>query len=68
MEFLFQLGKNQIRLFDIENNYEPLYAITLDRGSAIVGMTMDLLYPSEADTVIIGRAHNIIFTVERWGW
>ena len=25
MEFLFQLGKNQIRLFDIENNYEPLY-------------------------------------------
>ena len=50
------------------NNNEPLYAITLDRGSAIVGMTMDLLYPSEADTEIIGRNYNIMFTIERWGW
>lgn len=25
MEFLFQLGRNQIKLFDIENNFEPLY-------------------------------------------
>ena len=50
------------------NNYEPFYAITLDRGSAIVGLTMDLLYSSEADTVIIGRQYNINFTVERWGW
>ncbi len=50
------------------NNNEPLYAITLDRGSAIVGMTMDLLYPSEADTEIIGRNYNILFTIERWGW
>lgn len=44
------------------------YGIVLDRGSAIVGLTMDLLYPSEADTVIIGRQRNIHFTVERWGW
>ena len=50
------------------NNNEPFYAITLDRGSAIVGMTMDLLYPSEADTDIIGRNYNIMFTIERWGW
>ena len=50
------------------NNNQPLYAITLDRGSAIVGMTMDLLYPSEADTEIIGRNYNIMFTIERWGW
>ena len=42
--------------------------IVLDRGSAIVGLTMDLLYPSEADTVIIGRQRNINFTIERWGW
>ncbi len=42
--------------------------IVLDRGSAIVGLTMDLLYPSEADTVIIGRQRNIKFTIERWGW
>lgn len=42
--------------------------IVLDRGSAIVGLTMDLLYPSEADTVIIGRQRNIEFNIERWGW
>lgn len=42
--------------------------IVLDRGSAIVGLTMDLLYPSEADTVIIGRQRNISFTILRWGW
>ncbi len=50
------------------NKNESFYAITLDRGSAIVGLTMDLLYPSEADTDIIGRNYNINFTVERWGW
>ena len=44
------------------------YGIVMDRGSAIVGLTMDLLYPSEADTVIIGRQRNIHFTIERWGW
>ena len=44
------------------------YGIVLDRGSSIVGLTMDLLYPSEADTVIIGRQYNINFTIERWGW
>lgn len=44
------------------------YGIVMDRGSAIVGLTMDLLYPSEADTVIIGRQRNIRFTIERWGW
>ena len=42
--------------------------IVLDRGSAIVGLTMDLLYPSEADTVVIGRQKNIHFEIERWGW
>ena len=42
--------------------------IVLDRGSAIVGLTMDLLYPSEKDTVIIGRQRDIHFTIERWGW
>ena len=49
-----------------ENN--ELIGIVLDRGSAIVGLTMDLLYPSEADTVVIGRQRNISFTVLRWGW
>ena len=47
---------------------KELTGIVLDRGSAIVGLTMDLLYPNEADTVVIGRQRNISFTIERWGW
>ena len=48
--------------------YKDFYGIVLDRGSAIVGLTMDLLYPSEDDTIIIGRQRNIKFTIERWGY
>ena len=44
------------------------YGIVLDRGSAIVGLTMDLLYPSEKDTAVIGRQRDINFKIERWGW
>ena len=44
------------------------YGIVLDRGSAIVGLTMDLLYPSEKDTQVIGRQRNIHFAIQRWGW
>ena len=50
----------------VDNN--EFIGIVLDRGSSIVGLTMDLLYPSEADTVIIGRQRNIEFNIERWGW
>lgn len=47
---------------------EDFYGIVLDRGSSIVGLTMDLLYQSERETVIIGRTYNIKFVIERWGW
>ncbi len=47
---------------------DEFIGIVLDRGSAIVGLTMDLLYPSEADTVVIGRQRNIEFNILRWGW
>ena len=50
----------------VDNN--EFYGIVLDRGSAIVGLTMDLLYPSEKDTLIIGRQYSIHFKVQRWGW
>lgn len=56
-----------IKNFKFEKNNE-FTGIVLDRGSAIVGLTMDLLYPSEADTVKVGRQYNISFSVERWGW
>ena len=56
-----------IKNFKFGENGEVI-GIVLDRGSAIVGLTMDLLYPSEADTVVIGRQRNIEFNIERWGW
>ena len=56
-----------IENFKFADNNE-FTGIVLDRGSAIVGLTMDLLYPSEADTAVVGRQRNISFTIERWGW
>ena len=56
-----------IQNYKFEKNNEFI-GIVLDRGSAIVGLTMDLLYPSEKDSVVIGRQYNIDFTIERWGW
>lgn len=47
---------------------EDFYGIVLDRGSAIVGLTMDLLHNSETETVVIGRQYNINFKIERWGF
>ena len=47
---------------------DDFYGIVLDRGGAIVGLTMDLLYPSEKDTVIIGRQYDINFKIVRWGY
>lgn len=47
---------------------DDFYGIVLDRGSSIVGLTMDLLYPSEDDTVVIGRQYQISFKIERWGY
>lgn len=47
---------------------QSFLAIVLDRGGAIVGETMDLLYNSEAETVVVGRQYNIQFDIIRWGW
>ena len=49
----------------IENEF---YGIVLDRGSAIVGLTMDLLHESEDDTIVVGRQYNINFEIIRWGF
>lgn len=47
---------------------QSFLAIVLDRGGAIVGETMDLLYNNEAETVVVGRQYNIQFDIIRWGW
>ncbi len=54
------------------SNYVPMgsdfYGIVLDRGSAIKGLTMDLLYNDENEIKNLGRAYNINFQIERWGY
>ena len=49
-------------------NQADFIGIVLDRGSAIKGLTMDLLYDSEGTTEDLGRQYNIDFKIERWGF
>ena len=46
--------------------YKDFYAIVLDRGGAIKGNLMDLLFVSEK-SVDIGR-ESVKYTIVRWGW
>ena len=55
-----------IKISNYKFSNGDFYGIVLDRGSSIVGLTMDLLYTSENDTVDIGRTYNISFKIERW--
>ena len=55
-------------IIKISNYFDSdFYGIVLDRGSAVVGLTMDLLYESEK-SLGLGRVHNINFQIERWGY
>ena len=47
---------------------EPFYAIALDRGGAIVGGKMDLLYETESAAALAGTQYNVIYEINRWGW
>lgn len=57
-----------VRISNFTFSSDPIIAIALDRGGAIVGNTMDLLYASEQETKAIGRQKNIQFDIIRWGW
>jgi len=47
---------------------EPFYAVALDRGGAIVGEKMDLLYESEAQASAAGTQYGVTYEINRWGW
>ena len=47
---------------------EPFYAIALDRGGAIVGGKMDLLYETEVAAMSAGTQYNVTYEINRWGW
>ncbi len=47
---------------------DPIKAVVLDRGSAIQGKIMDLLFNTESETIKVGRQRNIRYDILRWGW
>ncbi len=57
-----------VKISNFRFSSEPIIAIALDRGSAIKGLTMDLLFESEKVTAPIGRQYNISYEILRWGW
>ena len=50
------------------NSGEPIYAVALDRGGAIVQNKMDLLYESNSVASSAGTQYNVTFEIVRWGW
>lgn len=57
-----------IRITASNVSKEPLIAVVLDRGGAINGNKMDLLFESEAATKNIGFQRNVKYEVLRTGW
>ena len=47
---------------------QSIIAIVLDRGGAVNGYKMDLLYASEKEAIVMGRRKNVVFEILRWGW
>lgn len=50
----------------ITNTY--IYGVVLDRGSAIHGKKMDIMYESEKQAMAFGRQYNVKYEIVRWGW
>ena len=57
-----------VKISNLSFTNEPIVAIALDRGGAIKGKTMDLLFESEMATKFVGRQYNVSFELVRWGW
>ena len=57
-----------IKISNYKHASGDFYGIVLDRGSAVNGLTMDLLYETEKDAIHLGREFNINFKIERWGY
>ena len=57
-----------IKVTNLAVSSEPFYAIALDRGGAIVGEKMDLLYETEAKAAAAGTQYSVTYEINRWGW
>lgn len=57
-----------VKISNLNFTDETIVAIALDRGGAIKGKTMDLLFESEKATSFVGRQYQVSFELVRWGW
>lgn len=57
-----------VKISNLSFSKQPIIAIALDRGGAIQGTTMDLLFESEKATISVGRQYNVSYEIIRWGW
>lgn len=57
-----------VRITNSKESKDPIMSIVLDRGGAIKGNKVDLLFASEKDTTVVGKQNNVQFEIVRWGW
>ena len=57
-----------VRISGINIYSEPILAIVMDRGGAVTGNHMDLLFTSQSNLEGFATSHNIKFELIRYGW
>ena len=57
-----------VRISGINIYNEPILAIVMDRGGAVTGNHMDLLFTSQTNLEGFATSHNIKFEIIRYGW
>lgn len=57
-----------VRISGISIYSEPVLAIVMDRGGAVNGNHMDLLFTSQSNLEGFATSHNIKFEIIRYGW
>ena len=57
-----------VRISGINIYSEPILAIVMDRGGAIKGNHLDLLFTSQTNLEGFATSHNIKFELIRYGW
>ena len=57
-----------VKISGINIYNEPILAIVMDRGGAVTGNHMDLLFTSQSNLEGFTTSHNIKFELIRYGW
>ena len=57
-----------VRISGINIYNEPILAIVMDRGGAVTGNHMDLLFTSQSNLEGFATSNNIKFEIIRYGW